>query len=113
MVDQTVSYPPIVGLQSNPIPGAIQIKNCFVYEFTTAFGVIVALLGTSKTYPVPGLLTTDICVIQCAPNGLTLGANISNAYCDTDGQLTVQFTTAVALGVTLGSLTYRLFVLRP
>lgn len=110
MADQVVSFPP--GVMSSPIAGATQVSNIFVMDFTTTFGAISSLIGTTKTFNVPGLQTTDFVSVKCT-GSMTTGCTIANARVSAADTLEITFTTAVALGLTLGSLNFRLFVLRP
>lgn len=101
------------GIASNPsiISGAVARANIVTIDFTATFGVITALTGSAKTQTITGLLTTDQVHIQCVsavPSGL-LAPNARVSAADT---LELSFNTAVALGITLGSLTFRLTVIR-
>lgn len=111
MTEQASAFPPSQ-LVSSPIPNAQAVKNLFIMDFTTAFGAVVSLLGSVKTFNIPGLETTDFVSVKCT-GGLTVGACIANARVSAPDTLEITFTTAVVLGITLGALNYRLFVLRP
>lgn len=93
------------------IAGAAPVKQMFTVDFTATFGAIAALVGAVKTRTITGLLTTDTVLLQCR-GSMTAGATIANARVSADDTLEIAFTTAVALGVTLGPLTYRCVVLR-
>lgn len=82
-----------------------------VLNFTASFGAIAALTGTAVTQAVTGLLTTDQCHVECVSSPPS-GYIHPNARCSTNGTLELFFTTAVAIGITLGSLNFRLTVIR-
>ncbi len=94
-----------------PISGFTAITNIFTKDITFAAGAITALTGTVSTQTVTGLLTTDNVVVNCL-GVMTAGAVIGNARVSSADNLAITFATAVALGVTLPSLTYRVTVFR-
>lgn len=98
-------------MQSNPISGGVSTPNVFVYNFTATLGSITALLANTKTVSIPGLLTTDAVTVNCV-DAFTLGANIANARVSAADTLELTITTAIVLGITLGSLHYRVIVVR-
>lgn len=75
------------------------------FTFTATFGVIAALLGTIKTVNVPGLKVGDIITLQCTSSP-PAGMVIANARVSAADTLEISFTTAIALGLTLGSLNF-------
>lgn len=91
--------------------GFTPIKNVFQQDVTYTPGVIAALTGATTTVSVSGLLTTDQVVANCTGT-MTAGAAIANTRVSSADTLEITFTTAVAVGVTLGSLTFRLTVFR-
>lgn len=96
----------------NPTQGSdLPIAQILHFSFTATFGAITALTGTKVTQAITGLKTTDVILVQCF-GVITLGAAIANARCSVDGTLEIEFTTAVAIGVTLGSLTYHVVAFR-
>lgn len=107
----TVSQKVPVGVQSVPIASATPVTNVFTRDFTATFGAITALTGTAVTQTVAGLLTTDQVFVQCLGT-MTAGATIANARVSAANTLEITFTTAVALGVSLGSLSWRVTVFR-
>lgn len=107
------------GASSN-VPGAIGsappatftgVTNIFTKDVTYTPGVIASLVGAATTTTVTGLLTTDAVNVFCT-GIMTAGATIANARVSASDTLEITFTTAVALGVTLGSLTFRVTVFR-
>jgi hypothetical protein len=102
---------PAATIGSVPPSGFTQVQNVFRKDITFTAGLITALTGVTSQQTVTGLLTTDTVMIQCT-GSMVAGATIANAYVSAADTLQVVFTTAVALGVTLGSLTYRLTVFR-
>lgn len=96
---------------SVPPAGFTAISNVFTKDVTYTPGVIAALVGAVTTTTVTGLLTTDQVIAQCRGT-MTAGAAIANTRVSAADTLEITFTTAVALGVTLGSLTFRVTVLR-
>lgn len=96
---------------SVPISGTTGIVNIFQKDVTFTPGVIASLLGAVTTTTVTGLVTTDQVLVQCTGT-MTAGAAIANARVSASNTLEITFTTAVALGVTLGSLTFRVTVFR-
>lgn len=109
MGDMAVSM--LTPLASNPPSGFTRITNVFTKDITFTAGAITALTGISSQQTVTGLLTTDYVAVECTA-AMVAGATIANAYVSAADTLQVVFTTAVAVGVTLGSLTYRLTVFR-
>lgn len=102
----------VIGEMGGVLPsGFAQIKNMFQQDVTYTPGVITALTGATTTTTVTGLLTTDQVVANCTGT-MTAGAAIANTRVSAPDTLEITFTTAVALGVTLGSLTFRLTVFR-
>lgn len=98
-------------VSGTPPSGFTATSLIFRKDITFSAGLITALTGISSQQTVTGLLTTDTVMIQCTA-AMTAGATVANAYVSAPDTLQVVFTTAVALGVTLGSLTYRLTVIR-
>lgn len=105
---------------SSNVPGAIgsvppsgftAISNVFTKDVTYTPGAIAALVGAATTTTVTGLLTTDAVTAQCLGT-MTAGAAIANVRVSATNTLEITFTTAVALGVTLGSLVFRVTVFR-
>ena len=99
------------GIQSSPITSGTLVSNIFNLNLTLAVGTVTALTGTAFTTAVTGLLTTDQVNVQCS-GSMTAGTAIGNSRCSATGVLEITFVTAVALGVTLGSLPYRITVFR-
>jgi hypothetical protein len=85
-------------------------KYLYTIDFTDTYGAIAALLGTTKTRTIAGLLTTDY-VDLIALDTLS-GAAISHCWVSSADTLSIRFVTAVALGVTLGAIPFRLLVVR-
>lgn len=85
-------------------------RQVYSVDFTVAFGAITALTGTVVTQAITGLLTTDAVHLHSLAS-LT-GVNIATAWCSSNGTLSIGMTTAVAIGVTLGSVSYRLTIFR-
>lgn len=101
-----------IGEMGGAVPsGATSSTNIFIINFTQDFGSITALTGSVVTKSITGLLTTDAVHLQCV-SGTVAGMSISNVRVSATDTLEVLFTTAVALGIALGSLNYRLTVLR-
>lgn len=96
---------------SVPPTGFTALSNMFVKDVTYTPGVIAALVGAVTTTTVTGLLTTDVVHVYCTGT-MTAGGAIANARVSAADTLEITFTTAVALGVTLGSLTFRVTVFR-
>lgn len=107
----TTAQVPAQAINSLPPSGFTRISNVFQKDITFTAGAITALTGISSQQTVTGLLTTDQVHVTCI-GAMTAGATIANAYVSGADTLQVVFTTAVALGVTLGSLTYRVTVFR-
>lgn len=100
-----------VPISGNPISGFSPVTNIFTRDITFTAGAITALTGTVSSQTVTGLLTTDNVVVNCI-GLMTAGAAIANARVSAANTLDITFVTAVALGVTLPSLTYRVTVFR-
>lgn len=98
--------PPIATLAA----AACSAKNLYTIDFTDTYGAIAALLGATKTRNITGLLETDF-VSLLALDSLS-GACISHCWVSAPGVLSIRFVTAVALGVTLGAVNFRLLVVR-
>lgn len=99
------------GVGSSPITSGTLVSNIFNVNLTLAVGTVTALVGTIYTTTVAGLLTTDAVIVQCT-GSMAPGAAIANARASATNTLEITFITAVALGLTLGSLGYRLTVIR-
>lgn len=86
-------------------------KSTTTQNFTATFGVIASLLGTEVTQNIPGLLVTDQVHVECvsAPPAGMIIANCRVSAADT---LAIYFVTAVALGITLGALNFRVTIIR-
>lgn len=91
--------------------GFTKLSNIFTVDFTADLGAVAALVGTVKTRTITGLLTTDQVFVQCIGTP-TAGAAIANAWVSSADTLSIAFTTAVAIGLSLGSQTYRVTVFR-
>lgn len=104
----TVSFPAI---SSVPPAGFTALKNVFTTNFTADLGAVAALVGTVKTQTLTGLLVTDQVLVQCIGTP-TAGTTIADAWVSSSDTLSIAFTTAVALGINLGSQTYRVTVFR-
>jgi hypothetical protein len=98
-------------ISGSPPSGFTAVSSIFQKDVTYTPGAIAALLGAVTTTTVTGLLTTDQVFVQCTGT-MTAGAAIANARVSASNTLEITFTTAVALGVTLGSLTFRVTVFR-
>jgi hypothetical protein len=85
-------------------------RRTFTQDFSKSVGLITALTGITTTQSVPGLLTTDAVSINVQGN--LSGAILANAWVSSADTLSMTFNTAVALGVTLGALTFRLSIFR-
>ena len=96
---------------SVPISGATAIVNIFQKDVSITPGAITALTGATVTATVTGLLTTDQVVVQCV-SALTAGAIIANSRVSATNTLELTINTAVAVGVTMGALTFRVTVFR-
>lgn len=101
------------GIASNPgvISGAVARTNMVTVDFTASFGAITSLTGTAKTHTITGLLTTDQVHAECI-SAAPAGFLAPNARVSASDTLELFFNTPVALGITLGSLTFRVTVLR-
>lgn len=91
--------------------GFTRVNGVFRADVTYTPGAISALVATVTTTTLTGLLTTDGVAVSCT-SGLPLGAAIASVRCSATNTLEIVFTTAVAIGVTLGSLTFRVMVFR-
>lgn len=111
MAYQGMSLPGAAGISSVPITNGTANANIFMFDFTFTPGSVTALIQNVKTFSIPGLLTTDCVTVSCT-SGLGLGANIANCRASSADTLEITFTTAVVLGVTLGSLNFRAVVFR-
>ena len=98
-------------VSGTPPSGFTAVGSVFNKDITFTAGLITALVGISSQQTVTGLLTTDQVIVHCAA-AMVAGATIANAYVSAPDTLQIVFTTPVALVVTLGSLTYRLTVIR-
>lgn len=103
----------VAGENASPtaITSAILNSQVFSINMFLAVGTVAALVGTVYTATVTGLLPTDQVVVNCTGT-MTSGATIANARVPSNDVLEITFTTAVALGLTMGSLGYRLTVIR-
>ena len=104
----TVSTP-VSGL---PISGFTAITGVFTKDVAITAGAITALTGTTVTATVAGLLTTDTVIVNCVSAVSPAGMIIANARVSLANTLELTINTAVALGITLGALTFRVTVLR-
>lgn len=98
-------------MQTNPIAGGTADTNVFTYDFVFTPGSVGSLVANVKTVTINGLLTTDAVSLSCT-DSFALGANIANVRVSAANTLEMTITTAVVLGVTLGSLHFRLTVVR-
>lgn len=98
-------------ISGEPIAGFTAISQIFSRDFSMTAGDIPALVGALVTVTLNGLLITDQVLVQCRGT-MTPGAIIANAKVVSTNTLEITFVTAVALGVTLGALTYRVTVFR-
>lgn len=96
---------------SVPISGTTGIVNIFQKDVSITPGVITALTGSAVTATVTGLLTTDQVLVQCI-SALTVGAIIANARVSSADTIEITINTAVAIGITMGALTFRVTVFR-
>lgn len=105
--------PTVLGENASPsaITSSILVSNIFTINMALAVGTVAALIGTVYTTTVTGLLVTDQVLVNCT-GAMTAGAIIANARVPSSDVLEITFVTPVALGVTLGSLGYRLTVMR-
>lgn len=100
-----------IGSNTALITGSAARTNLVTVNFTNTPGAITALTGTAVTQSITGLLTTDqvhIELVSAPPSGY-VPPNVRVSSADT---LEMFFTTAVAVGITLGSLNFRLTVIR-
>lgn len=104
-------FAPSAPISSVPISGGARKTNIFTVDFTADLGAVAALIGAVKTQAITGLLTTDQVHVQCIGTP-TAGAAIANAWVSSADTLSIAFTTAVAIGISLGSQTYRITVIR-
>lgn len=101
----------IVKSNSTDVTGSTQVTKEWLVDFTATFGAISALTGTSVTQTITGLATTDHVNVSCVstpPSGMV----IANARVSATDTLEIRFVTSVALGITLGSLNFRVKVTR-
>lgn len=105
------------GISQAPPPPKITLagslltaKNLYTLDFSDTYGAVAALVGATKTRTISGLLTTDY-VDLIALDSLS-GAAISHCWVSSADTLSIRFVTAVALGVTLGAVNFRLLVVR-
>lgn len=91
--------------------GMTPIINIFTQDFTATFGPVASLVGSTFTQSVTGLLTTDSVMINCV-SAVPSGMNIANVRVSASDTLELTIGTAVAIGITLGSLTWRVTILR-
>ena len=94
-----------LSLKGTPLPSVI-----WTADFTADFGTITALTGIKATLAVIGLKTTDAVYVNCV-GIIPSGAVIANCRVSAVDTLEIHFTTAVATGVVLGSLAYRVMIL--
>lgn len=100
-----------------PIPadvvtsGTPKISQVIGFTFTTSFGSVATLIGTIKTIAVPGLQVGDIVCVNCISSPVT-GMILANARVSATDTLELYFTTAIVIGITLGSLTFKGFAAR-
>lgn len=94
-----------------PIAGGTAVQSIFTVPFTADLGAVAALTGTVKTQAIAGLLTTDQVFVQIIGTP-TAGTTIADAWVSSANTLSIAFTTAVAVGLNLGSQTYRVTVFR-
>lgn len=104
------------GSVANPISGTpptgfTAVSQIFTKDVSVTAGAIAALVSTLVEVTIAGLLVTDQVLVQCRGT-MTSGAIIANAKVVSSNTLEITFSTAVALGVTLGALTYRVTVFR-
>jgi len=98
-------------ISGEPPSGFTAVSSIFRKDITFTAGAVTALVGLVSTQAVTGLLTTDAVQVNCT-GLMTSGAVIANARVSSTGNLAITFATAVAAGVTLPSLTYRITVFR-
>lgn len=104
-----VSPPGISG--SAPIAGAVSVSNIFNVDFTANLGTVITLDGLTATQTINGLRTTDQVVVQCLST-LPTGIAIGNAQVTAANTMSIRFVTGVLGNVALGSLSYRVTVIR-
>ena len=107
------------GLQSSAVTTSVvpssaftTIGNIFTQDVTFSPGVITSLVANVKTNPCPGLLVTDAIQVNCVSSAGLSGACIANTRVSAPDVLELTLTTGVVLGLTLGSLTFRVLVFR-
>lgn len=100
-----------VASNSTVVTGATQRTLVATVDFTFAPGSITALTGTAETLTITGLTTLDqvSCTLLSAPPS---GYIPPNARVVAANKLELFFNTAVALGVSYGTLNFRLTVIR-
>lgn len=102
----------LVGEMGGVVPsGMTPITNIFTQDFSATFGAVASLVGSTFTQNIPGLLTTDSVTISCV-SAVPSGMNIANVRVSASDTLELTIGTAVAIGITLGSLNWRVTVLR-
>lgn len=106
-VGLTFAHP--ITLPADANQGAV--RSTYYQDFSATFGAITALTGSIETVTVTGLLTTDQVHLECI-SAPTSGMIIANVRVSADDTLEVYIVTAVALGITLGALNFRLTVIR-
>ena len=92
--------------------GFTAISSIFFQNITVDFGTVVILTGLTATTTVTGLLTTDQVQLECV-GVLNSGVAIANVRVSLADTLEVRFNTTTAGNQALGSLNYRLTVIRP
>ncbi len=99
-------------VSGTPISGFTAITSVFTKDVSITAGAITALTGTTVTATVNGLLTTDTVIVNCVSAISPAGMILANARVSASNTLELTINTAVALGITLGALTFRVTVLR-
>lgn len=93
------------------VTGGHVVSAVSTKDFTATFGAITALTGSIVTVTIAGLLTTDHVTVSCI-SAPPAGMIIANARVSATDTLELYIVTAVALGITLGSLNFRCLVHR-
>ena len=93
------------------ITGATPSANTYLLDFTATFGTVAALVSTTFTRTFTGLLTTDAVYVSCVGSPVS-GMIIGNCRVSSSNVLEMSVSTAVALGISLGSLVYRTVIVR-
>lgn len=104
-------FSPAAPIVSAPPSGFTALSNVFTRDFTTTFGVVAALTGAVGTQSLTGLKTTDCVTVSCLGT-MPAGCIVANVRVSATDTLEITFVTAVVAGVTLGSLSWRVTVLR-